>query len=305
MTAYIFRRLLTAVPVVFLVITLVFFLFQLIPGDAARMYLGLDAPQEAVDRLRAELALDRSVLIQYFAYLVKLAHGDLGKSIFTHQPVIAEINTHIWNTVQLSLGAILFATVFGLSMGLIAAAKRGTFWDYCVQISVVLGISIPSFWLGLLLIYFFSVKLNLLPSVGNATWQHYVLPTFCLSVFSLAFIARITRSCVVESIRQDYVRTARAKGLSESMVLVQHALRNALLPIVTVVGLRFGYMLGGAMITESVFAWPGMGRLLITAVRQRDIPVVQGALLVFAISFVLVNLMADVAYSFVDPEIRY
>lgn len=305
MTAYILRRLLVSVPIIFLVITLVFFVFQLIPGDPARMYAGEQASQETVEQVRRELGLDRPVLAQYTAYLNRLAHGDLGRSIFTRRPVTVEIKSRFWNTVKLSLGAIALATALGMFLGAISAIKRGSLWDHLASVLALVGISIPVFWLGLLLMYLFSLELRLLPTAGNATWRHYIMPTVTLSVFSLAFITRMTRSSLLETIQQDYVRTARAKGVPEHLVYLRHALRNALLPIVTVVGLRFGYMLGGAVITEEIFAWPGMGRLLITAVSQRDIPVVQGVLLVFATSFVLVNLLIDIAYAFVDPRIRY
>jgi ABC-type dipeptide/oligopeptide/nickel transport system permease component len=305
MVNFIIRRLLISVPVLFLVITLVFFVFQLIPGDPARMYAGDEVTQEELEAIRKELGLDRPVMVQYFSYLGRLFRGDLGKSFSFRQPVINMIKRRFGNTVQLSLGAIALASFLGLTMGTISAVYRGRLADYFFSVLAIAGISIPSFWLGLLLMYFFSVKLGVLPSAGKETWKHYILPVFSLSVFSMAFITRMTRSALLETIGEDYVRTARAKGLEEYAVLMRHALRNALLPIIIVVGLRFGYMLGGAVITESVFAWPGMGQLFITAVGARDIPMVQGVLLVFAISFLLVNLGVDVAYAFVDPRIRY
>jgi ABC-type dipeptide/oligopeptide/nickel transport system permease component len=302
---YLLRRILISVPILFLVVTMVFFAFQLIPGDPARMYAGEQASAEVVERLRHDLGLDRPVLGQYTAYLGRLVRGDLGDSIFTRRPVATEIGSRFWNTVKLSLSAIALASVVGVGLGAVAAINRGRFWDHIASVVALFGISIPVFWLGLLLMYLFGLTLGWLPTAGDETWRHYILPTVSLAVFSLAFIARMTRSSLLETIGQDYVRTARAKGLAERGVLIRHALRNALLPIVTVVGLRFGYMLGGAVVTEQVFAWPGMGRLLVTAVSQRDIPVVQGVLLVFAASFVLVNIAVDIAYSFVDPRIRH
>ena len=254
--------------------------------------------------MRSELGLDRPVLVQYVSYLGRLAQGDLGTSIFTRRPVVTEIEGRFWNTVKLSLAAIAFATVVGMAMGIVSALNRNGFWDYLFSIVALVGISIPVFWLALLMMWTFSVQFSLLPSAGDSTWRHFIMPTITLAVFSLAFIMRMTRSTRLETLQEDYVRTARAKGVPPQWVLVRHSLRNALLPIVTVVGLRFGYMLGGAVITESIFAWPGMGRLLITAVGQRDIPVVQGVLLVFAASFVLVNLLVDIVYGFVDPRIR-
>ncbi len=305
MTTYILRRVLITIPILFLVVTFVFFAFQLIPGDPARMYAGDDASLVEVEQVRKDLGLDQPPLVQYIGYITRLAQGDLGVSIFTRRPVIVEIRGRFWNTIKLSLAAIVVATILGMAMGIASAVDRNGFWDFVFSIVALLGISIPVFWLGLLLMWFFSVRLGILPSAGDGTWRHFIMPTVTLSVFSLAFITRMTRSSLLETIQEDYVRTAQAKGVPNLMVLVRHSLRNALLPIVTVVGLRFGYMLGGAVITESVFAWPGMGRLLVTAVSQRDIPVVQGVLLVFAAAFVIVNLIVDVLYGFVDPRIRH
>jgi ABC-type dipeptide/oligopeptide/nickel transport system permease component len=288
-----------------MVVTLVFLVFQLIPGDAARMYAGEQATEEEVERVRREFGLDDPLIVQYASYLERLARGDLGTSIMTRRAVTTEIRDRFWNTVQLAVGAIVLATVVGLLLGTISAVKRGSAWDYFATIVALLGISIPVFWLGLLMMYVFTLQLDMLPSSGKNGWKYYIMPTITLSVFSIAFITRMTRSSLLETINQDYVRTARAKGLAEKWVLLRHALRNALLPIVTIIGLRFGYMLGGAVIIEVVFSWPGMGRLLISAVSQRDVQVVQACLLVFATSFVLVNLIVDVAYAFVDPRIRY
>ncbi len=305
MTIYILRRVLITIPILFLVVTLVFVAFQFIPGDPAQMYAGSDASLAEVEQVRQNLGLDQPPLVQYVRYITRLARGDLGVSIFTRRPVIVEIRDRFWNTVKLSLVAIVAATVLGMAMGVISAINRNGFWDILFTIIALLGISIPVFWLGLLMMWFFSVELGVLPSAGDSTWRHFIMPTVTLAVFSLAFITRMTRASLLETLQEDYVRTARAKGVPKLMVLIRHSLRNALLPIVTVVGLRFGYMLGGSVITESVFAWPGMGRLLVTSVSQRDIPVVQGVLLVFATAFVLVNLVVDLIYGFVDPRIRH
>lgn len=305
MISYIVRRVLISIPVLFLVVTLVFFAFQLIPGDPAQMYAGEQATREVLEKVRKDLGLDRPVLVQYVSYLERLAQGDLGQSFITRRPVFVEIKSRFWNTVKLSVAAIVFATVVGLVMGTISAVNREGRWDYLFSILSLFGISTPVFWLALLLMYFFSIRLGILPTSGNDTWRHYIMPTFCLAVFSVAFITRMTRSSLLELLGEDFVRTARAKGLAEYKVLATHVLRNAWIPIITIIGLRFGYMLGGAVITETIFAWPGMGRLLVTAVEQRDIPVVQGVLLVFAAAFVLVNLSVDVIYGFVDPRIRY
>jgi len=305
MTRYIAKRFLISIPILLLVVTLVFFAFQLIPGDPARMYVGVDASQEAVERVRHDLGLDQPVLTQYVEYMSRLARGDLGKSIYTRRPVVQELAPRFWNTVQLSMAAIVFATVVGVVLGTLATVKQGTVWDHLLTVVSLFGISMPVFWLGLVLAYVFSVQLHWLPSAGNESWRHFLMPTFCLSAFSLAFITRMTRSALLEVMAQDYVRTALAKGVRETVVVGWHALRNALLPVVTVVGLRFGYMLGGAVVTEEVFAWPGLGRLLVTAVGQRDIPLVQGALLLFGTSFVLVNLAVDLLYGVLDPRIRH
>lgn len=305
MFRYIAGRILIGIPILFLVITIVFFAFRLIPGDAARIIAGDEAPIERVEQIRRELGLDRPAIVQYGAYLASLARGDLGTSFSSRRPVATEIGSRYWNTFSLALAAITVATVIGVAMGVISALFRGGWADHLVTVAALLGISIPVFWLGLLLMQLFAVELGWLPAAGYGTWQHFVMPTITLSVFSIAFITRMTRSSLLETVQQDYVRTARAKGVRERLVLLMHSLRNALLPVTIVVGLRFGYMVGGAVITEEVFAWPGLGRLLILSVAQRDIPVVQGLLLVFATSFVVINLLVDVLYAFLDPRIRH
>jgi ABC-type dipeptide/oligopeptide/nickel transport system permease component len=302
---YIFKRILIGIPILFFVVTAVFFAFRLIPGDAARIIAGDEAPQERVEQIRRDLGLDRPAIVQYGAYLADLARGDLGTSFSSRRPVATEIGSRYWNTFSLALAAITLATIVGITMGVISALFRGQTADHVVTLLALLGISIPVFWLGLLMMQLFSVELGWLPAAGYGTWQHYVMPTITLSVFSIAFITRMTRSSLLETIQQDYVRTARAKGVRERLVLLMHSLRNALLPVTIVVGLRFGYMVGGAVITEQVFAWPGLGRLLILSVGQRDIPLVQGLLLVFATSFVVVNLLVDILYAFLDPRIRH
>lgn len=305
MARYIFKRILIGIPILFFVVTAVFFAFRLIPGDAARIIAGDEAPQERVEQIRRDLGLDRPAIVQYGAYLADLARGDLGTSFSSRRPVATEIGSRYWNTFSLALAAITLATIVGITMGVISALFRGQWADHVVTLLALLGISIPVFWLGLLMMQLFSVELGWLPAAGYGTWQHYVMPTITLSVFSIAFITRMTRSSLLETIQQDYVRTARAKGVRERLVLLMHSLRNALLPVTIVVGLRFGYMVGGAVITEQVFAWPGLGRLLILSVGQRDIPLVQGLLLVFATSFVVVNLLVDILYAFLDPRIRH
>jgi len=305
LTTYIFRRLIIAIPIVFLVITLVFFAFKFIPGDPALMFAGEQAAPETIERIRHEWGLDQPILVQYGVYLSKLAKLDLGISFITGRTVFTEIFERYINTVKLALPAITFAAIFGIIFGTLSAIKREGFVDYFFSVLAILGISIPVFWLALLLMYVFSIELRLLPVSGNATWKHYLMPVFCLSVYSLAVIMRMSRSNLLEQLGEDFVRTARAKGMNEFTVLFRHVMQNALIPVATVIGLQFGYMLGGAVITETIFAWPGIGRLLVLAVQQRDIPVVQGVLLVIAISFVGVNLLVDVMYGVLDPRIRY
>jgi len=302
---YIVRRLVLMIPIVFFVVSAVFFAFKLIPGDPAAMFAGEQASAEAIARIRHEMGLDRPVLVQYMDYLRKLLRGDLGNSFMTGRSVAMDLKIRFGNTLRLALISTSLSAFLGISMGLISAIKRETFVDYLLTVISLLGISTPIFWLGLLLMYVFSLKLGWLPISGNDSWRHYIMPVVVLSMVSIATILRITRSSVLEVMGEDFVRTARGKGLGERLVIVRHVLRNALIPIVTVIGLQFGYQLGGAIITETIFGWPGMGKLLITAVEQRDIPVVQGCLLVFSTSFVLVNLITDLIYAVVDPKIAY
>ncbi len=305
MAAYVIRRLFISIPTGFLVVTAVFFAFQVIPGDAARMYAGDQASVAAVEAIRVELGLDQPVSVQYLSYLKRLGSGDLGISFITRRAVTVEIGTRFANTAILAFGAIILSTALGIFMGVVAALNRGKWLDYFLSVLAVGGISIPVFWLGLLLMFLFSLKLHWLPTAGNATWQHYIMPTFCLSVYSVAFITRMARSTVLDVLGSDYVRTAQSKGLREKIINMRHVVRNALIPLITTIGLRFGYMLGGAVVTETVFAWPGVGRLLVIAVTQRDIPVVQGILLVFASVFLLVNIIVDILYSVADPRLSY
>ncbi len=305
MRQYIIRRLLQVIPIVFLVATTVFFLFKLIPGDPAVVFAGEQANPETIARVRQSLGLDQPVGVQYWLYLQRLVKLDLGKSYISGMDVIQEIKVRFPNTVRLATLSILFSSLMGITMGLLSALKREKAVDYILTVIALLGISVPIFWLGLMLIFLFSVQLSMLPIGGNDTWRHYIMPVVVLSTGSIAAILRITRSSILEVMGEDFVRTARAKGMREQMVVVRHVLRNALIPVVTVVGLQFGYMLGGSIVTETIFAWPGMGRLLVMAVNQRDVMVVQGVLIVFATSFVLVNLIVDLAYAIVDPKISY
>jgi len=303
--SYIIKRILSVIPVLFIVITVVFFAFKLIPGDPAIMYAGEQAEPETLERIRHEMGLDQSVLTQYVKYISRLVRGDMGKSFIVRKPVASEVFYRFKNTLKLSVVAIILAIFLGIAFGLISAIKYETGFDYFFTVLSITGISIPVFWLAMLMMYIFSIQLKLLPMAGNTSWKNYIMPSICLAAYSVAFITRMTRSAILELMGDDFVRTARAKGVKERLVLFRHILRNALIPIITIVGLRFGYMLGGAIITETVFAWPGMGRLLVMSVKHRDIPMVQGCLLVFSVSFVLINLIVELLYGIVDPRVRY
>ena len=305
MRQYIIRRLLQVIPIVFFVATAVFFLFKLIPGDPATVFAGEQASPATIARVRERLGLDQPVMVQYWRYLRRLVTGDLGTSFINGMEVIDLVKARFPNTIRLAFISTILSAFLGVSIGMVSALKRETFWDYLLTIIALLGISIPIFWLGLMLIYFFSVELSILPIAGASTWKNYIMPVITLSAVSVASILRITRSSILEVMSEDFVRLARAKGMKESRVVFRHVLPNALIPVVTVIGLQFGYMLGGSIITETIFSWPGMGRMLVVAVYQRDVMVVQGVLIVFASSFVLVNLVVDIVYALIDPKISY
>jgi ABC-type dipeptide/oligopeptide/nickel transport system permease component len=302
---YIIRRLLQVIPIVFLVATTVFFLFKLIPGDPATVFAGEQASPATIARVRERLGLDQPIMVQYWRYLQRLVKGDLGTSFINGMEVIDLVKARFPNTIRLAFISTILSACLGVSIGMISALKRETIVDYLLTVLALLGISIPIFWLGLLLIYVFSVQLSILPIAGAASWKNYIMPVCTLSAVSVASILRITRSSILEVMGEDFVRLARAKGLKESRVVFRHVLPNALIPVVTVIGLQFGYMLGGSIITETIFGWPGMGRMLVVAVNQRDVMVVQGVLIVFATSFVLVNLIVDFVYALIDPKISY
>jgi len=302
---YIIRRLLQVIPIVFLVATTVFFLFKLIPGDPATVFAGEQASPATIARVRERLGLDQPIMVQYWRYLQRLVKGDLGTSFINGMEVIDLVKARFPNTIRLAFISTILSACFGVSIGMVSALKRETIVDYLLTVVALLGISIPIFWLGLLLIYVFSVELSILPIAGAASWKNYIMPVCTLSAVSVASILRITRSSILEVMGEDFVRLARAKGLKESRIVFRHVLPNALIPVVTVIGLQFGYMLGGSIITETIFGWPGMGRMLVVAVNQRDVMVVQGVLIVFATSFVLVNLIVDVVYALIDPKISF
>jgi peptide/nickel transport system permease protein len=296
-----------------LVSVMIFSVIHVIPGDPAVVMLGQDATPQNLARVRAELGLDRPLPVQYLRWLGRVVQGDLGQSIFTNDRVATLIVQRFPATLPLMVTSLLLAVGIAIPAGVVAATKRATWWDLLVSLIAFAGISIPQFWLGILLILLFSVKWGMLPPGGfvsilqspGAALLRLILPTIALGTSMAALLTRMVRAGVLEVLGQDYIRTARAKGLSERLVLFRHSLKNALIPVVTVVGLQVGFLLGGAVVVEEVFAWPGLGKLLISAVYTRDFPIVQGASLVIALFFVLVNLVLDLVYSVLDPRIRY
>lgn len=302
---YVLRRLLYALPTLLGVTLAVFLLVRLIPGDPARLIAGLLASDDEVQRLRVELGLDRSLPEQYARFLGSVLAGDFGLSAVTRTPVIVEIGIRLRATITLAVASTALAVAAGVSAGVLAAACHNTALDYAVMALALSGVSVPVFWLGIMLMLLFAVHLHWLPAGGIGTPAHLILPAITLAAFSTAIVARMTRGSLLETLGLDFVRTARAKGMSEWAVILRHALRNALIPVVTVVGLQFGTLLGGAVLTETTFAWPGLGRLLVSAITARDYPVIQGIVIVFAAMFVVVNLTTDLLYVAVDPRIRY
>jgi len=305
MTRYLIRRLLLTIPVMLGVATLVFALIHLVPGDPAQAMLGEAAPQADVIKLRHSLGLDQPLLTQYRTFLVGLAHGDLGTSFRYNAPVTAQIREKFPNTAALALAAMGFAILFAIPLGVLAAVFRGTFVDHAAMTVALAGISMPNFWLGPLLAILFAVRLGWLPVSGIGGFSHLVLPAVTLGAALSAILARMTRASVLEELGELYVLAARARGLSGARAVVRHAFRNSLIPIVTIVGLQFGAVLTGTIITETIFAWPGLGRLLIQAISFRDYPLVQGCILFISITYVAMNLLTDLTYGWLDPRIRF
>ena len=295
MLTFVARRLLLAVPVLLGVVFAVMLTVELIPGDAVALMLGEHATPEAVARLRDYLGLDKPILVRYAAYVGRVAHGDLGRSIQQNRPVVDELASAWPATLELTAAALVLAAVAGVAAGVIS--------DAFARVGSLFGLSMPVFWTGLVLIVVFALWLPWLPVGGMGSPSHLVLPAVTLALPSVAMVARMTRSSVLEVLREDYVRTARAKGVAERLVVTKHALRNAAIPILTLVGLQAGQLMGGAVLTETVFAWPGLGRLMVKAIFARDYVLLQGAVLVFAVAFVLINLAVDLAYGALDPRI--
>ena len=306
MTQYIGRRLLITIPVVLGVSILVFLMLHLVPGDPVKMMLAeFGTNPEQLAMMRAQLHLDEPLPQQYGRFLWNALHGDLGYSIRSRRPVTTEIMDNLPSTLELTLAGLLFAGITGATLGIVAAVKQYSWIDAGSMILSLVGVSMPSFWLGLLLIFAFSLRFRWFPATGGGDLKHLVLPALTLGLISSAIIARLTRSSMLEVMRQEYVTVARAKGLHEFWVIVRHALKNALIPVVTIFGLQFGQLLAGTVVIEKVFSRPGVGRLVVDAILSKDFPMIQGIVLVIALSYVLVNLIADVLYGILDPRIRY
>jgi peptide/nickel transport system permease protein len=305
MLRYLIRRLLLTIPVLLGVATLVFALIHLVPGDPAQSMLGEGASDEEVAQLRRTLGLDRPLLVQYQAFLTGLVKGDLGASFRYGTPVTREIRDRLFRTIQLAAAAMTVAILLAIPLGIVAAVFRGTAIDHVAMTLALVGISMPNFWLGPLLAILFAVYLGWLPVAGTGTVWHLVLPAVTLGAALAAILARMTRASLLEELRELYVLAARARGLSRLRAVVRHAFRNSLIPVVTIVGLQFGAVLTGTIITETIFAWPGVGRLLIQAINFRDYPLVQGCILFISLTYVMMNLITDLTYGFLDPRIRY
>lgn len=316
MRRFLLNRLLHTIPVLLGVSLVAFFVLRLAPGDPVLLITQGDATPEEIEAIRRNLGLDQSIFVQYFAWLGNVVTGDLGRSLYTAQPVLSELLDRFPNTLILAFSAILLAIVFGMPLGILAATRRGTAFDSSSMVVSVMGWSMPNFWLGLMLIVVFGVWLRWLPTGGmydimameprfSDLLAHLILPTLTLATAHMAYVARFTRSSLLEVLSQDYIRTARAKGLPGWLVVFRHALRNSLIPIISVLGVTVGNLLGGAVIVESVFSWPGIGSLMVQSIMNRDFPVVQGTMLFAAVVFIFVNLIADLLYAVVDPRIRY
>ncbi|MGZ0148059.1 nickel ABC transporter permease [Kribbella sp. WER1] len=304
MAAYVVRRLVFSLFVLWGAVTIIFVVLRLVPGDPAYIMLGPDADQAQVAALRAQLGLDHSLIQQYATYLANVVHLDFGRSFRLNADSMSLVLQRVPATIQLASAALLLSLLIGLPLGVVAALRAHSWVDRTISVFSLMGQSTPSFWLGIVLILVFARGFKVLPSAGSGTWSHLVLPTITLALPFLAILVRLTRSGLLEVVHEGYVQTARAKGLGEGTVVLVHALRNALIPIVTVVGLQFGALLGGTVIVETVFAWPGVGRLLIDSIGRRDYGVVQASILLVATIFVVINLLVDLLYGFLDPRVR-
>ncbi len=305
MLQYIARRLAGLAPTLFIVAVLVFLFVHLLPGDPARLAAGQDATPETVELVRQDLGLDKPLHQQFVRFVSGALRGDFGRSLRTKRPVGTEIAERFMPTFWLTMTSMSWSVVFGMGIGVLSAVWRNRWPDRVGMTLAVSGISFPAFALGMVLMEVFAVQLNWLPTVGADSWRHYILPSLTLGAAVAAIMARFTRSSFVDILQEDYIRTARAKGLPEDAVVAKHGLRNALIPVVTMMGLQFGFLLGGSIVVEVVFNWPGLGRLLVDAVGMRDYPVIQALVLLFSLEFILINLVVDVLYGLINPTIRY
>ena len=305
MIRFLLRRLLLVLPTLFGVLVVSFLLLYVAPGDPVQAMVGERADSATITRLRRELKLDQPLPVQFGHYAGKLARGDLGNSYITRRPILKELLQRFPYTLRLALAAMLLATTLGILVGVVGAWRPGTWWDRLMTLGAYLGVSFPVYWVGLVLILIFAVTLRWLPPSGSWGLTYLILPAVTLGMRSIAVIARMTRASLQEALHSDFIRTARAKGLGESRVVLHHGLRNALLPVITVLGLDFGSYLTGSILTETIFSWPGVGRYVLNAIEKRDLPAVQGAILFLSVLFVLVNLLTDLAYAKADPRVAY
>ncbi|EBQ8804161.1 TPA: glutathione ABC transporter permease GsiC [Salmonella enterica subsp. enterica serovar Frintrop] len=305
MLNYVLKRLLGLIPTLLIVAVLVFLFVHLLPGDPARLIAGPEADAQVIALVRQQLGLDQPLHVQFWRYITHVLQGDFGTSMVSRRPVSEEIASRFLPTLWLTITSMIWAVLFGMAIGIAAAVWRNHWPDRVGMTLAVTGISFPAFALGMLLMQIFSVDLGWLPTVGADSWQHYILPSLTLGAAVASVMARFTRSSFVDVLSEDYMRTARAKGVSETWVVLKHGLRNAMIPVVTMMGLQFGFLLGGSIVVEKVFNWPGLGRLLVDSVDMRDYPVIQAEVLLFSLEFILINLVVDVLYAAINPAIRY
>ncbi|ENK9949663.1 glutathione ABC transporter permease GsiC [Salmonella enterica] len=305
MLNYVLKRLLGLIPTLLIVAVLVFLFVHLLPGDPARLIAGPEADAQVIALVRQQLGLDQPLHVQFWRYITHVLQGDFGTSMVSRRPVSEEIASRFLPTLWLTITSMIWAVLFGMAIGIAAAVWRNRWPDRVGMTLAVTGISFPAFALGMLLMQIFSVGLGWLPTVGADSWQHYILPSLTLGAAVASVMARFTRSSFVDVLSEDYMRTARAKGVSETWVVLKHGLRNAMIPVVTMMGLQFGFLLGGSIVVEKVFNWPGLGRLLVDSVDMRDYPVIQAEVLLFSLEFILINLVVDVLYAAINPAIRY
>ncbi|EEP1853209.1 glutathione ABC transporter permease GsiC [Salmonella enterica] len=305
MLNYVLKRLLGLIPTLLIVAVLVFLFVHLLPGDPARLIAGPEADAQVIALVRQQLGLDQPLHVQFWHYITHVLQGDFGTSMVSRRPVSEEIASRFLPTLWLTITSMIWAVLFGMAIGIAAAVWRNRWPDRVGMTLAVTGISFPVFALGMLLMQIFSVDLGWLPTVGADSWQHYILPSLTLGAAVASVMARFTRSSFVDVLSEDYMRTARAKGVSETWVVLKHGLRNAMIPVVTMMGLQFGFLLGGSIVVEKVFNWPGLGRLLVDSVDMRDYPVIQAEVLLFSLEFILINLVVDVLYAAINPAIRY